>query len=288
MMDACFVEYLEQRKALVDSALDRRLPSPDAAPERVHEAMRYAALSAGKRLRPILALAVGEIGGAATASVLDAACAIECIHTASLILDDLPSMDNALTRRDRPCTHLEFGEATALLAAMGLTVMAFDLVAVNAEACGEGIRAAPAVHKLARAAGTAGLICGQHLDLRCCDGQMPVAEIQPAYEQKTGALFLASVQLPAYLVGMDERETGLLEEYARKVGLAFQITDDVLDASGSPEDEGKSTFVTQLGVEGAKHKVDELIAEAVQAVGTLGDRAEPLRKLAIHVKTRKS
>lgn len=284
MSHVALSEYLERRKALVDAALDACLPDPETSPERVHEAMRYAALSAGKRLRPVLVLAVSDLAGAPPEQVMDTACAVEFVHAASLVLDDLPSMDNAVLRRECACTHVKYGEATAILAAMGLIALAFDLVARNAEACGQG--GAAAVRCLAHAVGTGGLIAGQHADLDLTDRRASLDELEYTHQQKAGALFLASVQAPAYLVGLEAEEILALETYAREMGLAFQITDDVLDSHCEFEDAGKNTFASHLGVDGARDKVTDLIAAAVDALEPFGERAETLRDLAEHVRTR--
>ncbi|MBI5092262.1 MAG: polyprenyl synthetase family protein [Candidatus Hydrogenedentes bacterium] len=286
MPHIALAEYLEQRRALVDRALDSRLPDTDTPPQRVHDAMRYAALSAGKRLRPVLVLAVSDLAGTPLERVMDAACAVEFVHAASLVLDDLPSMDNAILRRECPCTHIKYGEATAILAAMGLIALAFDLVAHNAEMFGCGGAASPAVRHLAHAVGTGGLVAGQHADLDLTDRAVSLDELEYTHHQKAGALFLASVQVPAYLVGLPPDEIQVLESYARYMGLAFQITDDVLDSHCDHEDVGKSTFASHLGVEGARSKVADLIAAATSVLEPFGDRAETLRDLAEHVRTR--
>jgi geranylgeranyl pyrophosphate synthase len=286
MSQVALAEYLEQRKALVDAALDARLPRSEMPPQRIHEAMRYAALSEGKRLRPVLVLAVSDLAGTPPEHVLDAACAVEFVHAASLVLDDLPSMDNAVLRRECPCTHIKYGEATAILAAMGLIALAFDLVAQNAETCGRGGAASPAVRHLAHAVGSGGLVAGQHADLDSTDRTASLDELEYTHQQKAGALFLASVQVPAYLVGLHPDEIHVLESYAGFMGLAFQITDDVLDSHCEHEDLGKNTFASHLGVDGARSKVADLIASATSALELFGNRAETLRDLAEHVRTR--
>jgi len=279
-------DYLASRKTLVDNALEARLPAADEVPRLVHEAMRYASLEGGKRLRPILALAVGEIGGVAPDDLLDAACAIEMLHSASLVLDDLPSMDNATTRRDRPCTHVTYGEATAILATMGLVALSFDLVARNADGLGRPDAAGRLVHELSRGMGTGGIVCGQHIDLRL-SGQSPSLEqLEYACEHKASALFLAAIRIPAGLTDLSGPEVAALVEYGTHVGMAFQITDDLLDAGESSEDGDKETFATHLGTDGARERVADLIAQATSALNTFSGRAEPLRALAEHVKTR--
>ncbi len=279
-------KYLAERKALVEAAMDVRLPAVDAEPSQIHDAMRYAALSEGKRLRPILTVAVGELAGHRPDDVMDAACAIECAHAASLILDDLPCMDDAFTRRERPCTHLEYGEATALLAAMALLSLAFDLVARNEAAMSRNGALPPAASQLASAIGSSGLVYGQHLDLHFTGAAPSIEELECIHQNKAGALFLAAICLPAQILGCSFAQERALEEYGEKVGLAFQITDDLLDAAEPDEDMGKTTFATHLGIAGAEERVQILIEEAVNALEGFGEAAEPLRQLAQYVRSR--
>ncbi|GMV90724.1 MAG: geranylgeranyl pyrophosphate synthase [Candidatus Hydrogenedentota bacterium] len=279
-------EYLSTRKALVEQALEARLPSADREPKGVHEAMRYATLDGGKRLRPIVALAVADIAGTAPENVLDAACAVEFVHTASLILDDLPAMDDAPDRRGKPCTHHDYGEATAILAAFGLISSAFHLVTRNAE-CLHGTEAtADVVRVLSEVLGTEGIIHGQHIDLNLADLNPSLEELEQIYIQKASALFLASIAIPGRLAGLSPEDVRRLEQYALSLGLAFQITDDLIDAGAPDENAAKATFSTHLGVEGAKAKARGLIEEAIGHLSTFDERAEPLRMLAAYVGTR--
>ncbi len=286
MTQTDFLSYLATRKAEIDKALGARLPVEASEPREVHCAMRHAVLGGGKRVRPIVALAVAELAGRPCESVLDAACGIELIHAASLVLDDLPSMDDAAERRGKPCTHVLFGEATALLSVMGLMAMAFDLVSENARHCPPGALSGDPVSSLARAVGTEGLTGGQHGDLALSGRTATLTDVETIHHQKAGALFLASVQIPAYLCGMSSERVEALECYARCVGLAFQITDDLLDAGGTGEDDGKNTFVSLLGVEGATERVRKLMASGCAALNIFGDNATILRQLAEHVSRR--
>lgn len=195
-------------------------------------------------------------------------------------------MDNATTRRDQPCTHAVFGEATAILASLGLIGMAFELVARNAEALGRPEAAASATRRLAEAIGPAGIIHGQHVDLDLVRSSASPEMLESIYGQKAGALFVASVAVPASLLGLADEKTSALEIYARDMGLAFQIIDDLIDAHRKPEDHGKTTFATHLGTEGAREKADGLLSEAAEALDVFTDRAEPLRQLAEYVRTR--
>lgn len=286
MMQPDLREYLGTRKALVDCALEDMLPPVAVEPKAVHEAMRYATLSGGKRLRPILALAVSEVMGRPLRDVLEAACAVELVHTASLVLDDLPSMDNASSRRNRACTHTQFGEATAILASLGLIALAFDLVARNAQHATAPDVVTRAVHVLSHAVGTAGIILGQYGDLNTPRSAGGLGDLETIHQHKAGALFLASVQLPALLIGMSESDTRAIERYAKCIGLAFQVTDDLLDAENPSEDAGKMTFSTFLGPTEASERAAQLLDQGVQAIETFGSRAAPLRLLADYVRAR--
>lgn len=280
------VACLRERKTLVEQALAARLPDGETEPQRIHQAMRYATLDGGKRLRPIMVMVVAELGGVPGENVLDAACAMEYVHTASLILDDLPSMDNALSRRSRPCTHVAYDEATAVLASLALIGHAFELVAANASALAHPERAVPAVRCLSQAIGSAGIIHGQHADLSLSRNFATLEELEQAYGHKAGALFVASVGIAASLVDLADHERAALKTYAMRMGLAFQITDDLLDASGKPEDHGKTTYSTHLGIAGARQKACELAEDAVRALEWFDERAEPLRYIANFVTTR--
>lgn len=276
-------DYIQRHKTLVDDALDARLPRATVEPRRIHEAMRYATLSGGKRLRPIFALAMAGLAERDPDDVLDTACAVELIHTASLILDDLPCMDDAQDRRGRPCTHLAFDKATALLATMGLLAQAFHLVARNAARVNPGA-AAEAVSMLAGVVGTNGLVYGQHLDLALTGCPAGAEELLPIHGLKAGALFLASVQIPARLLDMDGAQTAAVSDYARALGLAFQIIDDLHDAGHPREDAGKTTYAQHLGFDGASERARNLLAEAEAALAPLGEGAAPLRLMAEYLR----
>lgn len=266
------------------------LPAEDERPESVHRAMRYAALGAGKRVRPVLTLAVVEMfGGGDDEAVVDVACAVELVHASSLVLDDLPSMDDAELRRGRPTVHRAFGEATAILAAFGLLNLAFQRLADAAQRLALS-RYAPEdlVHHLADAIGTAGLIGGQTLDLESTPADLDLERLEYVHSHKTGALFLAAGELGAMAADARRRDLESVGRYAKNLGLAFQIEDDLLDALATPEetgkdvrkDTGKTTFVSLLGVEGARALADELLAFAIDSLEPLGRRADPLRALA--------
>lgn len=277
---------------LIDRRLPDLLPSESDRPQRVHAAMRYAATGPGKRLRPALTLAVAELFGRRAEEALELAVAVELVHASSLVLDDLPAMDDAELRRGRPTTHRAFGEEVALLAAFGLLTRAFALVAEG------GQRLKPArytsedmVHHLAAAIGSEGLIGGQALDLeRRSDLDLPGLEY--VHSHKTGALFLAAAELGAMAGDARRRDLETVSRYAKNLGLAFQIRDDLLDATASAaaigkdvgKDRDRATFVSLLGVEGAERLAIELLDFAEEALAPLGKRAEPLRALTRFVR----
>ena len=278
-MAADVLEIFRDRVRRVDEALEARLPAAATAPEKVHEAMRYAVFSGGKRLRPAALLAAAEALGCRPEAFLEAACAVELAHTTSLILDDLPCMDNAESRRGRPCTHRQFGDATAILAATALLSEAFRLVARNACTLGNPQNASECVALLDDALGTRGLVGGQELDLRLTGKDASLETVMHVHAQKAGALFVAAVCLPSVLAGADSATAQRLCGYAAPVGLAFQITDDLIDTADPDEDAGKCTFVTLLGAAGARARVDTLIEEAISSISPLGEAAESLRHL---------
>lgn len=265
---------------MVDKALNTYLPSSDTEPKILHDAMRHAVFSGGKRLRPIVALAVADLAHAQPETILDAACGIELVHAASLILDDLPCMDDASERRGHPSLHITFGEATALLAAMALLSSAFELVERNNGLHHRG------VVLLAQAVGTRGLVYGQHLDLHYTQAKPTIEVLEQIHHLKAGALFLAAITIPAHILGMNENDLDLLKKFAQKVGLAFQISDDLLDEQTPLEDDGKSTFTAFWGRNGALKRMNTLIDEAIVALDPFGAPADPLRLLAQFVRKR--
>ncbi|HEX2252373.1 MAG TPA: polyprenyl synthetase family protein [Thermoanaerobaculia bacterium] len=290
---------LEGRLTLLTEQVDRRLPellpSAEVRPERVNAAMLYALTSPGKRLRPALALAVAEMFGGGGAAVVDLACAVEMVHACSLIFDDLPAMDDAALRRGRPTVHRRFGEATAQLAGLGLLNRAY---AVTADAVhrlrltrytGEDL-----IHHLAAAVGSDGLIGGQALDLESGPADVDLELLEYIHSHKTGALFIAAGELGAMAADARRRHLVTITRFAKNLGLAFQISDDLIDATASEaeagkdvrQDTGKATFVTLLGVDGAQALADELLDFAVRTLEPLGRRADPLRELAGFVKRR--
>jgi geranylgeranyl pyrophosphate synthase len=290
---------LDGRLVRLTERVERRLPEllPPAAarPERVHEAMLDALTSPGKRLRPALALAVAEMFGQRSAAVLDLACAVEMVHACSLIFDDLPAMDDAALRRGRPTVHRAFGEATAQLAGLALLNRAYGVVAEAAHRLTlRRYTAEDLVHHLSAAVGSDGLIGGQALDLAATPEEHDLALLEYIHSHKTGALFIAAGELGAMAADARRRDLETITRFAKNLGLAFQISDDLIDATQTEEeagkdvgqDTGKVTFVSLLGVDGAATLADELLDFAAATLEPLGRRAEPLRQLAGFVKRR--
>jgi len=275
---------LEQERRQIDEELERHLPDEGEFPERIHEAIRYSVLNGGKRLRPIIALASAGALGHDRAKVVKSACSVEYVHCCSLVLDDLPSMDDAMTRRGQPTTHRAFGVATGILAADGLLMHAFKLVADNGVDVGaDGPGVAKAVRDLATAVGSYGMVGGQHVDLEVA-GRRSVDDETLEYIQtrKTGTLFVVAATLGGTLLGAAPEGLEGLRQYAGNLGLAYQITDDILDAEGDAEEVGKDigkdvdkpTFVTVHGVEAARESAGLLISRARGALSALdGDTA---------------
>jgi len=289
--------HLKARAATVEAALDRLVPPADASPARLHAAMRYSLEAGGKRLRPALVMDACACVGGDPELVLPAACAFECIHTYSLIHDDLPCMDDDDLRRGRPSCHRQFDEATALLAGDALLTLAFALVAANADTVGAE-RALRASAALAEAAGAPGMVGGQMLDL-LSEGGAPTGElVEQIHLRKTTALLQAAVVCGALLGGASPAQVAALAEYGRCLGLAFQIVDDILDIEGDEAALGKpvgsdlghekATWPAVFGIEASRRQAHALVEQALAALGGFGAAAEPLRALARFVEERRS
>ena len=288
-------EFLASRREKIDRELQQRMPPPGTYPPRIHDAIRYTLLLPGKRIRPILMLAVGGVFGTAESDLVPAACAVEIVHTSSLILDDLPCMDNATLRRGRATCHRAFGEATAILAAVALLSRAFGIVAEEASHDRHGDRLARRIaERLSAAIGTGGIIGGQHVDLESVGRALPFETLEYVHSHKTGSLFIAAAEIGALVAGARKSELAAISAYAKNLGLAFQVTDDLLDATSTPEvtgkdtgvDRGKTTFVSLATVEGARRLADDLIGSALAALIPFGSRAERLAALAELVRAR--
>ncbi|HKC23823.1 MAG TPA: polyprenyl synthetase family protein [Thermoanaerobaculia bacterium] len=293
-------ELLAAAKRSVDARLPQLLAegAGEADPlDALPAAAREALVSEGKRVRPALVFLSGALFSAPEARLLDPACAIEMVHAASLILDDLPSMDDATTRRGRPALHVTHGEAVAILAAVTLLSRAFGVLADAALRAGaeriSGESALDAVSRLAEACGLAGLASGQALDLKTPPDAATFDRLETIHARKTGALFVASAELGAILGGARQRELAAVRSYAKNVGLAFQIVDDLLPPA--VEKTGKQarrvdapTFVRHVGEDGARRLVHELTQHAVEALGPFGGKGEHLAELALLLRDRTS
>jgi geranylgeranyl diphosphate synthase type II len=288
------IDFLEICRARVDAELDRCI-SRESASDRLQAAMRYSVLGGGKRIRPALCLAAARAVGDTGDNALAPACAVELIHAYSLIHDDLPAMDDDDLRRGRPTTHIAFDEATAILAGDALQALAFGLLA-DATGPSESARLTM-VRELARASGHGGMVGGQAIDLEAVGKTLTLAQLEVMHRHKTGALIEASVRIGA-LSSSRTREQDLeaLAGYARALGLAFQVQDDLLDIEGdtrvigkrqgSDAARAKPTYPALLGVDGARARLAELLDNAQQSLAGFGPEADPLRAMADYVVAR--
>ena len=281
----------------VDAALDTHLPSKHCEPKRLHEAMRYAVLNGGKRVRAILVYTAGRAAHAVDAWLDRPAAAVELIHAYSLVHDDLPAMDDDDLRRGKPSCHRAFDEASALLAGDALQTLAFCVMASEENPL--ATRTREMVETLARASGSAGMAGGQAIDLAAVGGTLSLGDLENMHVHKTGALIRAAVKLGGLANPEVEKETlERLDQYARCIGLAFQIRDDILDVEGdtitlgkqqgADEARNKPTYPALLGLDQAKRMARELHHEAVSYLTSLGPDADPLRWLSAYIVTRPS
>jgi farnesyl diphosphate synthase len=291
-----FSAWVSTHQSRFENVLKRLLPQGDAAPQRLHAAMRYSVLDGGKRVRPLLAYAAGELSGASTERVEIAGTAVELIHAYSLVHDDMPCMDDDVLRRGKPTCHVEYDEATALLVGDALQSLAFQLLSehrLNVDAA----RQLQMVKLLAAASGSNGMAGGQAIDLASVGKQLTLPELEQMHIRKTGALIRAAILLGAYCGDMDKAHLDLLDHYGKCIGLAFQVVDDILDSeadtatlgktAGKDADNDKPTYVTLLGVVAAKKMAAELHAEALNSLAGLGAPAQRLRELADFIVMRK-
>ena len=284
-----FAAWMQDCQARMESVLADWLPPARIAPERLHEAMRYAVLGGGKRVRPLLAFAAGEVTAADVGRVQHAAAAVELIHAYSLVHDDMPAMDDDALRRGKPTVHVEFDEATALLVGDALQSLAFDILASQPLA-DDAATQLKMVQVLAQAAGSRGMAGGQAIDLASVGKPLDLTELEFMHIHKTGALIRASVLLGAQCGNMTDATAAALDHYAKCIGLAFQVVDDVLDAeaptatlgktAGKDAANNKPTYVSLLGVTRARELALELRADAHAALADLGAPAARLRQLA--------
>jgi geranylgeranyl diphosphate synthase type II len=293
--------YLDKQVARIDQALDDFLPDEVKMPHTLHKAMRYSTFAGGKRVRPVLILAACEALNGCSEAAIPAACAMEMIHTYSLIHDDLPAMDDDDFRRGRPTSHKVFGEASAILAGDALLTEAFRLLSKPIS----DFTVSPEVQLrviniVSRAAGSAGMVGGQLVDMESegDDIEIDLPTLEYIHTHKTGALIKASVEVGALLADSDELEFRALSRYGELAGLAFQIADDILDIVGDQDvigkdvgsdiARGKATYVSLLGLSEARSRADELRNMALDSIGGLGDNAEPLRYIVNYIVERAS
>ena len=281
--------FLQEAQEWVNAALDRSLPDPKSEPRRLHEAMRYAVFAGGKRLRPAIALAACRAAGGTADEAVSSACALEMLHTYSLIHDDLPAIDDDDLRRGQPTLHRQYDEATAILAADALQPLAFDVLA-GASGIAPATRV-KLVKLLADACGSIGMTGGQSLDLAAEGQSLDAAQIEHMYSLKTGALIHASVVSASELsADLSPERISALDAFGRTIGIAFQIKDDILDVegdtdvigkpSGSDQRLDKATYPGLVGIRNARQRCDELLNGALEHLDDFGTDAEPLSWLA--------
>ncbi len=292
-----FKSQMEKWNLLINNALDDFLTISDGPGSNINKAMKYSLMAGGKRLRPALALAVCEMLDGDRNGIIPFACAIEMIHTYSLIHDDLPAMDNDDFRRGIPTNHKVFGEAMAILAGDALLNKAFELMLSYTSAHSAGVeRKLEAMRIIADAAGAEGMIRGQVVDLESEGAVISRETLEYMHRYKTGALIKAPILSSALLSGATEEEFKSLEKYAENIGLAFQIKDDIMDVKGSLEQMGKtagsdaaadkSTYVTLFGIDEAEVLLDKVVKSAVDALQSFGEKARFLKELAEFIKSR--
>ena len=286
--------YLSERQKSVEVALDQAIAS--RYPETIYDAMRYSLMAGGKRLRPILCLSSCELVGGTEAMAMPAACALEMIHTMSLIHDDLPAMDNDDFRRGKPTNHKVYGEDIAILAGDGLLTYAFEFIAARTQDVSAD-RILQAIVHLGKAVGPGGLVGGQVVDLESeGNPDVTVETLTWIHRHKTGALLEACVACGAILGGASEADLANLSQYAQDIGLAFQIVDDILDITASPEELGKTagkdaqaqkaTYPSFWGLDASRQEADRLISHAKSLLDPFGERAVPLQAIADYITAR--
>lgn len=289
-------DLLKQKKKLVEEEMKKLLPVADLHPKILHEAMEYSLQAGGKRIRPILCLLTAELFAKPDEALLRSACALEFLHTYTLIHDDLPCMDNDDLRRGKPTLHKVYPENIALLAGDGLLTLSFEIIAENSMKHPD--RGLKVVADLAKLTGSQGVIGGQVLDLLAENKEITPTELEEIHHNKTAKLLMASVRMGAILSGADEPSLKILTEYARNIGHAFQIADDILDETGDVAKLGKNpgqdkklnkaTYVKFFGLEKAKQILEETLEKAVTLLQPFGDRAKPLIELAYYIGRREN
>lgn len=292
-------EYLKEKGKIVEEALDRYLPGESEMPVTLHKAMRYSMMAGGKRIRPILCIASCEAVGGKAKKALPVACAMEMVHTYSLIHDDLPAMDNDDLRRGRPTNHKVFGEAVAILAGDALLTEAFRIMTnFNLRKTVRPDAILDVVNDLANASGSFGMVGGQVVDMESEGVDIDLPTLEYLHTRKTGALILASIKGGAKIGEGTDEEIEALTRYGECLGLAFQIADDILDIEGNIEETGKdvgsdlerkkATYPSILGMAASKERASELIDMAIDSLKGFDQKAEPLREIAKYVVKRRS
>ena len=296
MTRTLFPDWMHDVQTRMETALARLLPQEETIPARLHQAMRYASLGGGKRVRPLLTFAAGEISGAKPEHLEIASAAVELIHAYSLVHDDLPCMDDDVLRRGRPTCHVEYDEPTALLVGDSLQSQAFELL--TRPELGSAVRQLEMVRVLAHASGSCGMAGGQAIDLESVGKALEQPELELMHALKTGALIRAAVLLGALCGESPEADTmALLDRFAKRAGLLFQVVDDILDCTASTATLGKTagkdaaadkpTYVSLLGLERAREFADELRTQAVDALSSFGERGRRLIELTDFITYRK-
>ncbi len=291
--------YLEEKRGIVEKNLLMLLGPPEIYPSILYESMHYSLLAGGKRIRPVLTIAAAEAVNGTTEFAIPAAVAVEMIHTYSLIHDDLPAMDNDDLRRGKPANHKAFGEAAAILAGDALLTQAFSLLSdkflwINTPA-NDVLRI---IHEIGIGAGPLGMVGGQQIDIESEGKNLNLSNLELLHRKKTGALIRASIRAGGIAGGATDIQLSALTEYAEKIGLAFQIADDILDVEGSPEEVGKSTgkdskqnkntYPALLGLEESKILENKLVNEAIDSLKEFDEKAEALRAIAQYIVERKN
>jgi len=292
-------DFMQACQTRVEAALDARLPSASKTPERLHQAMRYSTLGGGKRLRPLLTYATGHALGVHPDILDGPACAMEFIHVYSLIHDDLPAMDNDDLRRGKPTCHKAYDEATAILAGDGLQALAFQVLAADPALAVSATSRLAMIETLASASGSCGMVGGQAIDLDAVGKVLDLPGLENMHIRKTGALIRASVRMAALACeGLPGEDAERLDHYAKCIGLAFQIQDDILDVEsdtqtlgktqGKDRDNNKPTYPALLGLTGAKQKALDLHELALGSLFGFDDRADYLRQISAFIVERRS
>lgn len=289
-----FEIYWREKQKIIESRLQELIPPSEVEPKKLHESVRYSLFADAKRIRPVFTMVVASLFRVDERELVDCACTLEMVHTSSLILDDLPSMDGATLRRGKAANHLVFGEDTAILAALYLLNRAFGILADYKRTLFGPTLSAQFVSILSRSISSEGIIGGQVVDLASKNMKIDLETLEFIHSHKTGALFIASAEMATSFAKARELERQAILNFAKNLGLAFQITDDILDATSDPatigkdtgKDIGKTTFISFCGLEGAKQLANELIDTAEQSLKPLKSRADLLLSFAEFVRFR--